>query len=162
MNSQTRHLLSTKLLPSFSKSNVFNWTNSFFHFQCMVHSWYLPCDFHYFIIAVFLCMAIQKHKKVGLVLLGVITFLSVLVPFIIGLIHMRPAVLFFYSQFLRAPKLHPDFLLSYSKSHTRASPYFVGMIAGYIFYRMKGSEKCLKEVSRHILHLIDSRQIGRI
>lgn len=113
----------------------------------MVHSWYLPCDFHYFIIAVFLCLAMQKHKRTGIILLGAVTFLSVLVPFIIGLIYMRPAVLFFYPDFLRAPKLHPDFLLNYSKSHTRASPYFVGMIAGYIFYRMKGSEKCLKRVS---------------
>ncbi|KAJ8979722.1 hypothetical protein NQ317_015546 [Molorchus minor] len=113
--------------------------------MCMVHSWYLPCDFHYFIIAIILCIVISREKRIGLVFLGVMTFLSVLVPFVISMIYMRPAVLHFYPNFLRAPKFHPDFQLTYSKSHTRASPYFIGMIAGYLFYRMRGSEKHLKK-----------------
>ncbi|KAJ8954786.1 hypothetical protein NQ318_014897 [Aromia moschata] len=114
--------------------------------MCMVHSWYLPCDFHYFIIAVLLCIIIHREKKIGLVLLAVTTFVSILIPFVIAVVYTRPAVLHFYPNFLRQPKTHADFVLTYSKSHARASPYFIGMIAGYLFYRMRGSEKILKRV----------------
>ncbi|KAJ8925875.1 hypothetical protein NQ315_009727 [Exocentrus adspersus] len=128
---------------------ISNYVNS--DHMCMVHSWYLPCDFHYFILAVFLCIAMQRYKKAGLVLLSATTLLSILIPFVIGLVYMRPAVLFFYPEFLRGPKVHPDFILTYSKSHARAAPYFIGMIAGYLFYRMKGSEKCLKQNYSYII-----------
>ncbi|KAJ8934530.1 hypothetical protein NQ314_013294 [Rhamnusium bicolor] len=30
---------------------------------CMVHSWYLPCDFHYFIIAVFIMYNYTQTKE---------------------------------------------------------------------------------------------------
>lgn len=55
-------------------------------------------------------------------------------------------MLFFYSDFLRDPKRHPDFSFSYIKSHTRAAAYCVGMIAGYIYYRMKDKETRLSKV----------------
>lgn len=119
----------------------------------MVHSWYLPCDFHYFIIALFLCIAIHKNRKVGLILLATSTLLSILVPILIVILNARPAVLFFYPDFLRAPKTHTDFLLTYSKSHTRASPYFVGMIAGYFYYKRKDCERHLQKVGRKIYDL---------
>ncbi|CAH1982994.1 unnamed protein product [Acanthoscelides obtectus] len=119
--------------------------------MCMVHSWYLPCDFHYFVVAVLLCLAINKNKKLGLTSLGVVIFLSLLSNFLVVLLHELPAVLFFYPEFLRAPKMQRDFSLVYSKSHTRAGPYFIGMIAGYLFYRMKDSGKCLKNVYSRII-----------
>lgn len=117
----------------------------------MVHSWYLPCDFHYFIIALLICVAIHKNRKVGLILLGVTTLVSILVPILIVIVNARPAVLFFYPEFLRAPKSHVDFLLTYSKSHTRASPYFVGMLAGYFYYKRKGCERHLQKVRKYDL-----------
>ncbi|KAG5894539.1 hypothetical protein JTB14_026827 [Gonioctena quinquepunctata] len=119
--------------------------------MCMVHSWYLPCDFHYFIVAVFLCIIIHKKKVIGLSLLGFTTFLSILIPFVTVFVFERSAVIFFYPDFLRSPKQQDDFMTVYSKSHTRASPYFIGMIAGYLYYRMKGSGKCLKRVYSHII-----------
>lgn len=45
----------------------------------------------------------------------------------------------FYPEFVTGPKVYIDFLLTYSKSHTRATPYFIGMFAGYIYYKLKGS-----------------------
>ncbi|CAH0550692.1 unnamed protein product [Brassicogethes aeneus] len=120
--------------------------------MCMVHSWYLPCDFHYFIVAILICSTIHRNKRIGLILLGLVTFASVLVPFLIGYIYERPAVLFFYPEFIRAPKTHPDFLLTYSKSHARSSPYFVGMIAGYIYFKMKDSTS-KKKMSRMVSSL---------
>ncbi|XP_050500943.1 nose resistant to fluoxetine protein 6-like [Diabrotica virgifera virgifera] len=121
--------------------------------MCMVHSWYLPCDFHYFMIAVILCIVIYKNKKVGLILLSFVTMAAIITPFAIVWYYQKSAVLFFYPDFLRQPKQQEDFLLTYSKSHTRASPYFIGMIAGYLYYRMRGSEKCLKKEYSHIILL---------
>ncbi|XP_060529431.1 nose resistant to fluoxetine protein 6-like isoform X2 [Cylas formicarius] len=122
--------------------------------MCMVHTWYLPCDFHYFILALPLCLAIHKNKKVGLILLGVCTFLSVLVPFIIIFLHSRPAVLFFYLDFIRSPKTHTDFLFTYIKSHVRAAPYCIGMIAGYLFYRMRQQKSNLSLISSYLVFFV--------
>ncbi|KAF7280195.1 hypothetical protein GWI33_006300 [Rhynchophorus ferrugineus] len=108
--------------------------------MCMVHSWYLPCDFHYFIVAIFLCILINKRKKAGLIALAVLFVVSILIPFIIVFVNNRPAVLFFYLDFIRSPKSHPDFLLTYVKSHARSTPYFVGIVAGYLFYRSRNQK----------------------
>ncbi|XP_056635161.1 nose resistant to fluoxetine protein 6-like isoform X1 [Diorhabda sublineata] len=121
--------------------------------MCMVHSWYLPCDFHYFMIAVVLCIIIYKNKKVGLSFLALVTLVAIIVPFIIVWQYQTSAVIYFYPNFLRQPKKQDDFIITYSKSHTRASPYFIGMVAGYLYYRMRGSEKCLKRVYSHIILL---------
>lgn len=113
----------------------------------MVQSWYLPCDFHYFILAVFICILIKKNKMYGLIMLGVTTFSTIMAPFIVTAVNDGDPVIYFYPDFLRRPKQHPEFLLSYTKSHTRASPYFIGMIIGYVYYRMRNSDNRLKRVS---------------
>ncbi|CAH1112393.1 unnamed protein product [Psylliodes chrysocephalus] len=108
---------------------------------CMTHSWYLPCDFHYFIIAIFLVIAIKKHERMGLGVLTFLTILSLAIPFAITMIYQRPGLMHFYPEFLTGPKVYIDFKLTYNKSHTRATPYFVGMFAGYVYYQLKGANK---------------------
>ncbi|XP_018579714.2 nose resistant to fluoxetine protein 6-like [Anoplophora glabripennis] len=108
---------------------------------CMAHSWYLPCDFHYFIIATFVCLLVKKDKKLGLGSMAAITIASVVVPFVITIVYERPALLHFYPEFLTGPKIHPDFQLTYTKTHTRGTPYCIGMFTGYIYYKLKGSNK---------------------
>ncbi|KAL1514039.1 hypothetical protein ABEB36_003363 [Hypothenemus hampei] len=122
--------------------------------MCMTHAWYLPCDFHYFIIAVGICILIAKDKKLGICALLVTTMVSMIIPFILTVIYRRPAMLMFYPDFLTAPKTHPDFLLTYSKSHTRATPYFVGMFAGYIYYRLKGKNHHACKMKSFIIILL--------
>ncbi|CAH1982992.1 unnamed protein product [Acanthoscelides obtectus] len=107
--------------------------------MCMTHSWYLPCDFHYFIIAVAVCLIINKERKVGLGTLLILTIVSMVIPFALTIIYQRPGLMHFYPEFLTGPKTYIDFKLTYSKSHTRATPYFVGMFAGYIYYKLKGT-----------------------
>lgn len=115
--------------------------------QCMTHSWYLPCDFHFFIIAIGICLLIHQKRKLGLYTLFMVVIASLIIPFLITLLYQRPAMLFFYPDFLTSPKNHPDFLMTYSKSHTRATPYFVGMFSGYIYHRLKGSNYHIPMVS---------------
>lgn len=112
----------------------------------MVQSWYLPCDFHYFILAVCICIMIKKNKKYGLTMLGITTLLTVLIPFVVTVVNKGDPVLLFYLDFLKFPKKHDEFMLTYTKSHTRAAPYFIGMIIGYVYYRLRKSDKRLKKV----------------
>lgn len=117
----------------------------------MTHSWYLPCDFHYFIIGIMVCLLIKKEKKLGLAALAALTIASLVIPFAITVVYNRPALLKFYPDFLTGPKIHPDFLLTYCKSHTRATPYFVGMFAGYVYYKIKESTFHICRVSFWLL-----------
>lgn len=112
----------------------------------MVHSWYLPCDFHYFIIGMFICILISKKKKYGLSTLCAFTIAALAVPFAITIVYRREALLQFFPEFLTNPKQHPEFRMTYSKTHTRATPYFIGMFAGYFYYKAKQSEKQFSKV----------------
>lgn len=115
----------------------------------MTQSWYLACDFHYFIIAVFLVIIFIKNKPLGLALFILCFAFSILVPFAIVLIYSRPGMLLFYPNFLVDPKQHTDFIMTYIKSHTRANTYCVGMIAGYIYYKLKNNDRKLSKVFFH-------------
>ncbi|XP_019870876.2 nose resistant to fluoxetine protein 6 [Aethina tumida] len=122
--------------------------------MCMTHSWYLPCDFHYFIIGLFLCILIKKERKAGLGALLAITLVSMAIPFVLTVVYQRPALLHFYPEFLTGPKVHPDFLLTYCKSHTRATPYFIGMFAGYLYYKLQGKEIHICKLKSGLLTLV--------
>lgn len=119
--------------------------------MCMTHSWYLPCDFHYFIMGVFVILVLNKHKRVGLAILTFLFVLSIVIPFVLTVIYLRPALLQFYPPALKEPKTHPDFRLTYTKTHTRAVSYIIGMFAGYIYYRLKDTPKNLSRFSSHAL-----------
>ncbi|XP_074042229.1 nose resistant to fluoxetine protein 6 isoform X3 [Leptinotarsa decemlineata] len=121
--------------------------------MCMTHSWYLPCDFHYFIIAIFLCILIKKEKKMGLGILILFMVISMAIPFAITIIYQRPGLMYFYPEFLTGPKVYIDFLLTYSKSHTRATPYFVGMIAGYVYYKLKNTNEHICRMKTFVIVL---------
>ncbi|XP_066262738.1 nose resistant to fluoxetine protein 6-like [Euwallacea similis] len=136
------------------------WTNLLFisnyvnaDHMCMVHSWYLSCDFHYFILALILSILIYKNKKLGLIVLGLVFIISILIPFTIVYIYQRPAVLFFYLDFIRSPKSHPDFLLTYIKSHARSTPYVVGIIAGYLFYRLRQQKANVNWIASYLIFI---------
>lgn len=111
--------------------------------QCMLHSWYLPCDFHYFIVGLFVCVLISKHKKIGLSVLLGLTVASMIVTFVVVAVYKRAAMLLFYPHNVAGP----EFSLTYNKSHLRAAPYFIGLFAGYFYYKDFGAEKRFKWVS---------------
>lgn len=109
----------------------------------MLHSWYLPCDFHYFIVGLFLCVLISKHKKIGLSVLLGLTISSMILTFVIVAVYKRAAMLLFYPHNVAGP----EFTFTYNKSHLRAAPYFIGLFAGYFYYKDFGREKRFNWVS---------------
>ncbi|XP_018579670.1 nose resistant to fluoxetine protein 6-like [Anoplophora glabripennis] len=122
--------------------------------MCLPHTWYLPCDFHYFIVAIGLVLIIRKDKKYGLAMVFILTIVSFLIPFVLILVYESSAFLRFLPDFLRHPKTHRDYELLYIKSHVRATPYFIGMLAGYTYYRMKGSGRILSTRYTTVLALL--------
>ncbi|XP_077301141.1 nose resistant to fluoxetine protein 6-like [Arctopsyche grandis] len=112
--------------------------------MCILHTWYIPCDFHFFIMAVIASFILKKDswRKMGLIIMGIVLFISVLIPILITYFMKLDATLFFYYQFLIAPRLDPTFQHMYIKSHARFSPYLLGMLGGYILFKFhKPGEK---------------------
>lgn len=107
----------------------------------MLQTWYLPCDFHYFVVGLFICFLISKKKLLGLGVLVATTIISVVLPFAITIVYERPALMHWYPELLVNIKGHHEFRELYSKSHLRGAPYFIGMMAGYMYYKLKKTEK---------------------
>ncbi|GLV42223.1 uncharacterized protein CBL_03809 [Carabus blaptoides fortunei] len=122
--------------------------------MCMVHSWYLPCDFHYFILAIPTILLLRRKQQTGLGLMFIALIISFLIPLGLTMYYERPALLHFYLAFLSAPKVHPDFRLTYTKSHTRATAYIIGMFTGYAYYKLRNSTVKLSLVKSTALTVI--------
>ena len=91
-------------------------------------------------------MLLNKDKKLGFAALLLLTVISAAIPFAITIIYQRPALLHFYPEFLTGPKVHPDFQLTYIKSHTRATSYCIGIFMGYVYYKLQGQDVHVSKV----------------
>ncbi|XP_059480961.1 nose resistant to fluoxetine protein 6-like [Neocloeon triangulifer] len=101
--------------------------------SCIEQGWYMPCDMHMFVVCAPLVLLVHRRPKVGLPLLGALTFASVIAPLLTIWILDTDAMLLFFLDFLRGSRVHPYFSSLYVKSHVRASPYFIGVIIGLIY-----------------------------
>ncbi|XP_049877913.1 nose resistant to fluoxetine protein 6-like [Pectinophora gossypiella] len=111
--------------------------------MCIVTSWYIPCDFHFFVVAVLLFWLYKHCPRLALTCTGVLTVGSVLAPGIINYLRELPAVQLFTYDFVKNPRASEQFHVVYIKSHTRATAYIVGIVAGCVFthYRDTGDWK---------------------
>ncbi|KAK9888344.1 hypothetical protein WA026_000598 [Henosepilachna vigintioctopunctata] len=122
--------------------------------MCMIQSWYLPCDFHYFIITLGILFIMKKQKKIGLFILLMVFISSMAIPFLLTILYRRHSVLYFHPDMLITPKKHPDFGPIYVKSHTRATPYFIGVICGYLYFRYKDKKFSISTVKSVIVFAV--------
>ncbi|XP_064215056.1 nose resistant to fluoxetine protein 6 [Tribolium castaneum] len=107
---------------------------------CMFQSWYMTCDMHLFMISPFIIWLLRKKPFLGLVSLFVLIVASISVVFATVYLSKEDAILMLYMKFLRDPVINNTFKNIYIPTHMRASPYFVGMVTGYIKYVMKSRE----------------------
>ncbi|XP_046395695.1 nose resistant to fluoxetine protein 6-like [Ischnura elegans] len=105
--------------------------------MCMVQSWYLPCDMHYFVLSLPLLVLLHRRPRAGQLALALFALASLVVPFAITLAGRHDATILFYNEFLSNPRASRYFHAMYTKSHTRAGPYVAGFIAGYVFHKRK-------------------------
>lgn len=105
----------------------------------MFQSWYLAVDYHLFIIAPFIVFPLWKWPRAGEILLGSLALTSVLIPFWITYENRLDPTLMVYAPEVGDLATNYYFVKSYIKTHMRASSYFLGLLYGYLVYRLQQS-----------------------
>lgn len=117
---------------------------------CIIPSWYLACDFHFFIIGTLLTYAIWKWRRQGLIILGALLTLSTVVPTYIIINQKHRGVTSINPSDLNDLSKDRFFTEVYIKSHMRSLTYFIGILAGYLYMRMKEADYTFSLKSRII------------
>ncbi|XP_055693335.1 nose resistant to fluoxetine protein 6 [Lutzomyia longipalpis] len=98
-----------------------------FHELCMIWSWYLANDMQFYIMAVLLLIFATRHFKTSAVITLGVLFISWVTAATVSL-HYR------FTHKISDPFESFDFL--YDKPWQRIGPYIMGMITGYIVFRL--------------------------
>ncbi|XP_061384489.1 nose resistant to fluoxetine protein 6-like [Danaus plexippus] len=114
--------------------------------MCTVVSWYIPCDFHYFVLTLLLFCIYRRIPSVGRFLFIIITVAAIITPGIINYVYKLQATLMFTYDFLKDPRASKQFHLTYIKSHTRYAAYLVGFLSGWCYTHYTSSQQ-LKKIS---------------
>ncbi|XP_046395726.1 nose resistant to fluoxetine protein 6-like [Ischnura elegans] len=107
---------------------------------CMFQSWYITCDMHLFIISPPIVYLLWKKPTLGKILLLTVTVASIVTSFLVTYVKRLDALLLLYMKTLSDPISNDTFRSMYIPTHTRASPYFIGMAAGYAKYVIQSRE----------------------
>ncbi|CAH0728409.1 unnamed protein product, partial [Brenthis ino] len=99
---------------------------------CLVISWYIPCDFHFFVITVLLYVLYKKQPSIGKLFFIIIAIASIVTPGVINYLYNLPAIQLFTYDFISNPRGPLQFHMTYIKSHTRYAAYLIGFLAGYL------------------------------
>ncbi|XP_045540238.1 O-acyltransferase like protein-like [Papilio machaon] len=101
---------------------------------CHAPSWYIFSDFHLTFLAIVIFWIHQKQPRLGKICFGILAFLSILLPGILAYNTPELGDNPFHFQLYKVMRHVKDskFFVSYLKTHHRASPYFVGLMVGYI------------------------------
>ncbi|KAJ8713965.1 hypothetical protein PYW08_007585 [Mythimna loreyi] len=115
--------------------------------MCIIQSWYIPCDFHFFVVTVLVYCIYRRLPNLGLIIAAVLTVAALVVPGVVNYMYDLSPVQLFTFEFLKDPRASREFNETYIKSHTRFAAYLVGFYSGYIFvtYSSKGN---LNRISR--------------
>ncbi|RVE47464.1 hypothetical protein evm_007875 [Chilo suppressalis] len=116
-------------------SNYINVNN-----MCLIVSWYIPCDFHYYVIVVIVFALYKRCSKLGVISAIILTAASVIIPGIVNYANKLHAIQLFTHEFRADPRGNQQFSLTYVKTHTRAASYAVGFFAGCLFVKYKAKE----------------------
>ncbi|CAH2057855.1 unnamed protein product, partial [Iphiclides podalirius] len=99
---------------------------------CFNITWYVPADYHLTALSTTLYWLYQKNRRGGQYLFGLVIVISLLLPGIYNFINRLDAVTVIDFETIAESRKYITGSAMYVHSHLRASPYFVGLIAGYI------------------------------
>ncbi|CAG9565404.1 unnamed protein product [Danaus chrysippus] len=111
---------------------------------CIVVSWYIPCDFHYFVLTLLLFGIYRRFPSIGKMLFIIITGAAIITPGIINYLYKLQATLMFTYDFLKDPRASKQFHLTYIKSHTRYAAYLIGFFSGWCYTHYTSSQQTRK------------------
>lgn len=111
---------------------------------CLVISWYIPCDFHFFVLTILLFWLYKYFPKLGFTCFVGVAILSIILPGVVNYMKDLSAVQLFTFEFIVNPRGSKEFHFTYIKSHTRLASYMVGVFAGFIFIKYSTNENTVK------------------
>ncbi|XP_013201285.2 nose resistant to fluoxetine protein 6 [Amyelois transitella] len=106
---------------------------------CLVVSWYIASDFHFFLVTLIIYCIYKRYPKIGITLGIGACVASIIATSVINYVHKLTPVQLFTYQFVADIRGNEQFHLTYIKSHTRYPPYFIGFLSGFLFIRYKTS-----------------------
>ncbi|KAI5738450.1 hypothetical protein M8J77_007250 [Diaphorina citri] len=123
--------------------------NNYYHEdeQCMVQSWYLSCDFHFFIAGTFLTYLVWRYRRYAKIILTVTLTVFIVLPFSYVYRNGYWGHYRTYISQMRDPVSHPEFQSLYVKSHFRAIPYIIGLIVAYVYIQLKEKQYKFSTIS---------------
>ncbi|GFT13897.1 nose resistant to fluoxetine protein 6, partial [Nephila pilipes] len=100
---------------------------------CMVHTWYVSCDFQLYLASLIVIFPLLKSEKIGIAVNILIIVISIIYSGIITYIgKIIPTVIM----------TQPDpidrnlgYLYTYGNTLSRAGPYFIGILTGYLLIK---------------------------
>lgn len=113
----------------------------------MIQSWYIACDTHLFLTAPIIVGLLHHRPRAGNAVLALILTASVVTTFVVTYTGKLDAFLLVHIRTLRDPIANKTFRSLYIPTHTRATPYYIGMITGLVRHKMKDSSYKIDKVS---------------
>ncbi|XP_026326744.1 nose resistant to fluoxetine protein 6-like [Hyposmocoma kahamanoa] len=104
---------------------------------CMFQSWYLSVDTQLFFIAPVFIYSLWRWRKLGPTLLGLGLFVSLLIPSIITYKDRLDATILFFAKEFTDIVSNYYFKEAYIRTHMKMTPYFMGLLTGYILHRIQ-------------------------
>ena len=96
--------------------------------MCMGVTWYLMVDMQLFIFTPLIIYPLWKVPKYGLVLSGIVTFASTVIPL---------SIVWADDEFFSKGGWSGDFVKFYTKPWNRIQPYIVGLLVGFLLYKLR-------------------------
>ncbi|XP_071495105.1 O-acyltransferase like protein-like [Diadema antillarum] len=103
--------------------------------SCMGWSWYLANDMQFFIISPLILVILHKNAKAGMAL--IISLLVVSLSALFGLNYYYGFSINGQESYTGRPLEPSNADITYAKPYTRIPTYLVGMVVGYVMFRLK-------------------------
>ncbi|XP_022126987.2 nose resistant to fluoxetine protein 6 [Pieris rapae] len=105
--------------------------------MCMFQSWYLSVDTQMFFVAPIFIYSLWHWRRFGSALIAMAIIVSLVIPSAITYKdHLDPTILFYAKEFTDFDT-NFYFVEAYIRTHMKMTPYFMGLLTGYILHRIQ-------------------------
>ncbi|KAJ9601023.1 hypothetical protein L9F63_000861, partial [Diploptera punctata] len=113
--------------------------NNYIHVDrmCLNQTWYLAVDMQLYCLSPLLLYPLVKWPRIGKVLIGIVLAASILSPVIITIQLRLPAAMLYTRDSASMGTVYEQV---YVRAYTRAGPYIIGIMLGYVLHKYKGNK----------------------
>ncbi|VVC42233.1 Nose resistant-to-fluoxetine protein, N-terminal,Acyltransferase 3 [Cinara cedri] len=105
--------------------------------ECLINSWYVSCDIHFYITGVIILYVYSKNIKYGIGLFSVVLGISLLTTFTITFLMKLDGLFLMHIAIFENPQNSITFNESYRPSYMRAIPFLTGLGVGLIVEKLR-------------------------